>query len=112
MLDLTHSATMASKPSADDRTAPFFASTGSETTLSELPAGWEAAQNIKRLMKVMPPGPALTLVTERAIDAVLARGHKLTLFNSGRTEDRRAAAGRVRRPVLDIGLDRCRGRRS
>lgn len=32
-------------------------------------------------------GPAL-------IDAVLARGHKLTLFNSGRTENRRVAAGR------------------
>jgi len=32
-------------------------------------------------------GPAL-------IDAVLARGHRLTLFNSGRTEERRAEAGR------------------
>ncbi len=32
-------------------------------------------------------GPAL-------IDAVLARGHQLTLFNSGTTEARRAAAGR------------------
>ena len=32
-------------------------------------------------------GPAL-------IDAVLARGHELTLFNSGRTEGRRASAGR------------------
>lgn len=32
-------------------------------------------------------GPAL-------IDAVVARGHALTLFNSGRTEERRAEAGR------------------
>ncbi|MCB9791342.1 MAG: VWA domain-containing protein [Alphaproteobacteria bacterium] len=68
---------MAYKPTGDLKTTPFFANPSAESILSELPAGWEAAQNLKRLMKVMPQGPALTLVTERAVDAVLARAKAL-----------------------------------
>ncbi len=79
------------EPTRDSResTAPPFqrrrsdassASTGSEAPevrLEELPAGWESAQNLHRLKAVLGQGKALTLVTERAVDAVLERARGL-----------------------------------
>jgi 2'-hydroxyisoflavone reductase len=47
-------------------------------------------------------GPACT-------DSALARGHKVTLFNSGRTEDRRKQAGRP--SVVPAGVEELHGNR-
>lgn len=59
-----------------DRTAPYIASQSLEVQLSQLPAGWEAAQQLQRLRQVLPER-TLRAVTERAVDAVLHRARGL-----------------------------------
>lgn len=67
---------MAYSPRADERFSPFVASATEETD-AELPAGWEAAHNLQRLLRTMAPGRTLQLITDRAIDAVIARARSL-----------------------------------
>lgn len=68
---------MAYTPRADERFSPFIATDSAEETLAELPAGWEAAQNLHRLRQTMAPGRALQRITDRAIDAVIDRARSL-----------------------------------
>ncbi|MFT5584492.1 MAG: hypothetical protein ACI9VR_002077 [Cognaticolwellia sp.] len=67
---------MAAKPDPNQRFMPFFEADSGHVQLSELPAGWEAAQNLHRLKKTLPD-KALRVVTERALDAIIQRAKTL-----------------------------------
>lgn len=67
---------MRHEPGQQDRTTPFIAAEVLDAQLAQLPAGWEAAQQLQRLRQVLPER-TLRVVTERAIDAVLQRARGL-----------------------------------
>ncbi len=60
-----------------------------DALLHELPSGWEAATRYHSLKRALPPGQARQLVTERAIDAVVARAMDLVRHAARPTRRRR-----------------------
>lgn len=74
-LNLTRSATMATPPPTTP-TSPFIAHGTAEVQLTELPPGWDAARNWRRLRDQLAPS-VRRIVRERAVDAVIARARDL-----------------------------------
>lgn len=68
--------TRPTEPKALDA-APHVSSPALDALLHELPSGWEAATQYHQLKRALPKGRSRQLVTERAIDAVVARARDL-----------------------------------
>src|SRR5258708_1429557 len=86
----------------------FIASTAAATCVSLLPATLRAADPIAKPLRILILG-GTGFLGPACTESALARGHSVTHFNSGRTEERRREAGRP--SVVPSGVQQLYGNR-